>query len=84
MAKKATKKKTTRRKKAPDPKEIWDELKGQVNVESATNYSMGGTFESNTAIQHPKFGIGVVTEAMSNKIEVTFEDGPKALVHNRK
>ena len=82
--KKVTKKKTTRRKRGePAPDEVWASLKDQVDLESAESYSMRGSFSVNTAIQHPKFGLGVITSVLSNKIEVVFEEGPKSLVHNR-
>ncbi len=47
------------------------------------NYTMKGKFEKNTKLQHPKFGMGFVKEAMTDKIEVVFEDEVRSLIHNR-
>ena len=36
-------------------------------------------------LSHPKFGVGFVTENIGDdKIEVTFKDDKRVLVHNRK
>lgn len=54
------------------------------NESAATNaYNMKGKFEKNTKLQHPKFGLGFVKDAMSDKIEVVFEDEVRTLIHNR-
>ena len=80
----AKKKKTTRRKKkGPTPEEEWETLKSQVGLENLSSYSMTGTFAANSAIEHPKFGVGIVTAALPNKIQVAFKEGTKFLVHNR-
>lgn len=49
----------------------------------AMNYNMKSKFEKNSKLQHPKFGLGVIKEAMNDKIEVVFEDEVRTLVHNR-
>jgi len=46
-------------------------------------YNMKGKFGIDTAIQHPKFGLGVITQANPIQIEVVFEEGTKNLIHNR-
>ncbi|KYG62496.1 hypothetical protein AZI86_16825 [Bdellovibrio bacteriovorus] len=54
------------------------------NEGAATNtYNMKGKFEKNTKLQHPKFGLGFIKDAMSDKIEVVFEDEVRTLIHNR-
>ncbi|MCB0342219.1 MAG: hypothetical protein H6626_01795 [Pseudobdellovibrionaceae bacterium] len=77
------KKTTTRRRKSKTPADIWAELKETVDVASPMTYDMKQRFEANSAIEHPKFGLGVVTEVQALKIHVTFEDGDRYLVHNR-
>ena len=79
-----TKKKTTRRKKGePTPEEAWNLLKEEVGVEQVASYAMKSQFQAKSAIEHPKFGLGIVTEVYPSKIEVTFKEGAKVLVHNR-
>lgn len=46
-------------------------------------YSMKMKFALNQKIQHPKFGLGVVKTALSDKVEVVFQDEVRSLVHNR-
>lgn len=47
----------------------------------ARPYSPGETFAEGDWVTHPKFGIGEVTRARSGKIEVSFESGPRLLLH---
>lgn len=51
-------------------------------VPTAT-YSMKEKFNKNTKLQHPKFGMGFIKDAMNDKIEVVFEDEVRTLIHNR-
>lgn len=54
------------------------------NESAPTNsYNMKGKFDKNTKLQHPKFGLGFIKEAASDKIEVIFEDEVRTLIHNR-
>jgi hypothetical protein len=47
-------------------------------------YSPDTRFELNDVVRHPTFDVGVVTAAPSpQKIEVTFRDGKKILLHDR-
>ncbi|HWU44588.1 MAG TPA: hypothetical protein VN132_14150, partial [Bdellovibrio sp.] len=46
-------------------------------------YNMKSKFDKNTKLQHPKFGMGFIKDAMSDKIEVVFEDEVRTLIHNR-
>ena len=78
------KKKTTRRKSSePTPEEVWTKMKEEIGVEDMGKYSMKESFAVQTAIDHPKFGIGFVIESENNKIRVAFQEGEKYLVHNR-
>ncbi|MCJ8278077.1 MAG: hypothetical protein MJK18_14640 [Bdellovibrionales bacterium] len=81
----ATKKKTTRktRTKGPSHVEVWTELKEKYSDLDPEAYSIRGVFRADTLIDHPSFGIGVVTSAHPNKIEVCFEEGVKTLMHKK-
>ncbi len=46
-------------------------------------YSMSGSFENDDVIDHKSFGIGIVTSASHDKMEVVFSDEPRILVCNR-
>mgnify|MGYP001314531265 CR=1 FL=1 len=82
-AKKKTKKKTTRRRKTPSPEEVWEGLKEKADLNNIQPYKMTGSFEENAAIEHPKFGLGIVTGSIHGKIEVVFKDGQRDLVQDR-
>lgn len=76
-------KKKAPKKNEPDFGAVWTELKTQIGTESVVPYNMKTRFALANAIQHPKFGIGFVTSATPEKIEVVFQEGGRALVHNR-
>ncbi len=55
-------------------------LKGRDSSASKP-YTMTAIFNKNEIINHPTFGLGVVTSIIpANKIEVTFKDGVKILI----
>jgi len=57
-------------------------LAGRIG--EARVYSPNDTFALNDVVRHPTFDIGVVTAAPApQKIEVTFRDGKKMLLHDR-
>jgi hypothetical protein len=65
----------------------WDEAMGQVteqDLASCRPYSIRDTYEEMDVVSHPKFGTGFVTELLpDNKVEITFKDERRVLVHNR-
>ncbi|MBX7232542.1 MAG: hypothetical protein K1X29_10700 [Bdellovibrionales bacterium] len=61
----------------------WDEVRSVLNETQKQPYNMKANFPLHTTIEHPKFGVGVVTAAALQSIEVVFEDGTRSLVHNR-
>ncbi len=63
--------------------EMWEKLKEELGAGKPARYNMASVFEIQTAIEHPKFGLGFVTEVAANKIGVLFRDTSKFLVHNR-
>lgn len=60
----------------------WEQLT-QNSKEAPTPYSMKTAFTVDSVIQHPKFGLGVVTALTNASIQVVFEDQERSLVHNR-
>jgi len=50
---------------------------------ATSTYNMKAKFEKNTKLQHPKFGLGFIKDAATDKIEVVFEDEVRTLIHNR-
>lgn len=62
----------------------YQSLKTQIGAGSAQTYSMKSLYAVANAIQHPTFGLGFVTVATTERIEVAFESGVRQLIHNRK
>ena len=82
----AAKKKTTRRKpagKSSGGPQAWLTLKEKIGDNQVQGYNMKGRFEADSAIQHPKFGLGFIVASNSQSIDVQFEDSVRSLVHNR-
>src|SRR5687767_6416468 len=65
----------------------WEEAMAQVTEQelaSCRPYSIRDTYEEMDVVSHPKFGTGFVTELLpDNKVEITFKDERRVLVHNR-
>ena len=49
----------------------------------AVNYSIGQDFKLKQKIHHSKFGLGVVTRVLDDRVEVIFADDLRQLVHRR-
>ncbi|MEZ4873545.1 MAG: hypothetical protein R2827_15150 [Bdellovibrionales bacterium] len=81
--KKPKKKGTTTRKRTVSTKMQWDDLNKEHDTENVIRYTMKGTFLADSVLDHPKFGVGFVTESTPAKITVIFEDEVRELVHNR-
>ncbi|MEN0057991.1 MAG: hypothetical protein AAGB31_04100 [Bdellovibrio sp.] len=63
-------------------KNEYDMLMSNDKVTTAA-YNMKQKFDKNTKLQHPKFGMGFIKDALTDKIEVVFEDEVRTLIHNR-
>jgi transcription elongation factor Elf1 len=61
----------------------YESLKKQIGVAKVVPYGMKANFIVANAVQHPTFGLGFVTMATAEKIEVAFESGVRSLIHNR-
>lgn len=60
-----------------------DSLKG-VDVSRARRYKPAIAFEADEVVDHPTFGLGLVTKMLEDrKIEVLFREGMKVLAHAR-
>ena len=77
---------TSRTRKSADAAPVQDFqalLKGRTAAD-ARRYALSDRFRPGEVIAHSTFGLGVVTaERDGVKIEVTFAEGPKVLVHGR-
>ena len=71
------------KKNTPDFAAMWNDLKSQIGTDRIVPYNMKTKYELANAIEHPKFGLGFVTGATNEKIDVLFVEGGRALVHNR-
>lgn len=59
----------------------YEDLKNKIG--NSVSYNMKTQFKMNDGLNHPKFGLGVVTQVFSDKVEVCFLDEVRSLVHNR-
>jgi len=64
--------------------EDYAKLIKQVDVSSAAKYSMKMELDLNDVVDHPKFGVGVVTDLREgSKASIAFPDGGKLLAYGR-
>jgi hypothetical protein len=62
---------------------IFEELAEKFKDKEPLPYNMSGSFKKDDVIDHKTFGMGIVTQAYHDKMEVAFYDGPRFLVCNR-
>ena len=73
------------RKRALLKKLTWEEFFAKHGERNAKPYEFRDTYRENAILFHPKFGKGYVSEVVSeSKVEITFGDARRILVHNRK
>ncbi|MDB4964502.1 MAG: hypothetical protein JWN44_191 [Myxococcales bacterium] len=73
------------KKKAAKAKPTWEQVMAKSAKKQPKPYQLGEYFKENELLSHPKFGVGFVSENIGDdKIEVTFKDDKRVLVHNRK
>lgn len=73
------------RKRAMLKKPAWTEFFTKHGEKAARPYEFREPYRENQIVLHPKFGKGFVSEVVSgSKVEITFEDARRVLVHNRK
>src|SRR4029077_1763188 len=73
------------KKRAMLKKHSWEEFFAKHSAKNAKPYEFRERYSENAIVTHPKFGKGFVTEVVSDsKVEITFKDSRRVLVHNRK
>jgi Zn ribbon nucleic-acid-binding protein len=73
------------KKRALLKKPTWEEFFAKHGEKNGKPYEFRENYSENTIVTHPKFGRGFVSEVMSDsKVEVSFKDARRVLVHNRK
>jgi len=73
------------RKRAMMKKLTWEEFFAKHDNKEAKPYEFREPYRENHIVFHPKFGKGFVSEVVSeSKVEITFADARRVLVHNRK
>ena len=73
------------KKRAMMKKPTFDEFFAKHSDKNAKPYEFREHYHENVIVTHPKFGKGFVSEIVSDsKVEVTFKDARRVLVHNRK
>jgi hypothetical protein len=73
------------RKRALLKKQTWEEFFAKHGEKNAKPYEFRETYRENVIVFHPKFGKGYISEVVSeSKVEITFADARRILVHNRK
>jgi len=72
---------TTRKTPKLTPEEIWNQFIQSAASKKKISYTLSGTFKQNDLIDHSHFGLGVVTQLLSeDKIQVVFREGEKMLI----
>jgi hypothetical protein len=59
-----------------------EQLAGK-DIANAPKYSPKDTYQVDQVIQHPTFGLGLVTAVRGDKVDITFKSESKTLVHAR-
>lgn len=62
----------------------WEAAMEQLDPSTAVDYSPSALYLEGQVIEHPTFGVGCVSEVLSDtKLEALFQDGRRLMVHNR-
>jgi hypothetical protein len=73
------------KKRAMMKKPTWEEFFAKHGDKNVKPYEFREHYHENAIVTHPKFGKGFISEIVSDsKVEVTFKDAKRVLVHNRK
>ena len=74
-------------RKRKTPEEIYHEHIIKISggdLSGARTYRIDESFIVDELIDHPKFGVGIVTSIVkTNKMETLFKDGPRLLIQNQ-
>jgi hypothetical protein len=77
---------TNKSKKSSRPVKViigWDERLAGKDTQGAAKYAPAETYAVEQLINHPSFGLGIVSAVRDDKVEVTFKGDTKTLVHGR-
>jgi hypothetical protein len=73
------------KKRAMMKKQTFEEFFAKHSDKNAKPYEFRESYHENIIVTHPKFGTGFISEILSDsKVEVTFKDSRRVLVHNRR
>ena len=73
------------KKRAMMKKVSWEEFFHKHGEKGGKPYEFREHYHDNMIVTHPKFGRGFVSEVLSDsKVEITFKDARRVLVHNRR
>ncbi|HEX3696247.1 MAG TPA: hypothetical protein VH374_12770 [Polyangia bacterium] len=73
------------KKRAMMKKVSWEEFFHKHGEKGGKPYEFREHYHDNVIVTHPKFGRGFVSEVLSDsKVEITFKDARRVLVHNRR
>ncbi len=73
------------KKRAMMKKVSWEEFFNKHGEKGGKPYEFREHYHDNAIVTHPKFGRGFVSEVLSDsKVEITFKDARRVLVHNRR
>lgn len=74
---------TVSKKKTPKVKPTWAQVFGSAKKQVKA-YHINEVYAEMDLLEHPQFGRGFVSQLLDhNKVEVTFEEGKRVLIHNR-
>lgn len=83
-ARSSTSRATTPRAEKPEKVVIsFEEQLAGKDIANAPKYSPKDTYRVDQVIQHPTFGLGLVTAVRGDKVDITFKSETKTLVHGR-
>ncbi len=72
---------TRRAASAKSREDQWEAAMAGKDQANSKVYSMAGSFEEGEVIEHPKFGLGLVSGVEAGgKMNVLFKEGPKRLI----
>src|SRR5262249_46357995 len=72
-------------KKKAQKRYNWEEFMAKHDASLARPYTFRDTYVEGDLVTHPKFGLGYASETFDeDKVEITFKDSRRVLVHNRK
>jgi hypothetical protein len=72
--------------KAERPEKVvisFEEQLAGKDIANAPKYNIKDTYKVDQVIQHPTFGLGLVTAVRGDKVDITFKSDTKTLVHGR-